>query len=146
MNEGTNEVVVSADAGTSMVATIQAEGQQIFIDESGITSGVKAGPNPYDYILGALGACTVITLQMYAQRKKWPLERAEVHLKQERVYAEDCAACEKQDTKINQITKKLFLHGPLTTEQRQRLEEISSRCPVQKTLEAGLQVRTLLQT
>lgn len=148
MKEGENEVVVSADAATAngMLATIQAEGHQIIINESGLVNGVKTGPDPYDYILGALGVCTVITLQMYAQRKKWPLERAEVRLKHERVYATDCADCEQQDAKIYQVTKKLFLYGALTPEQRQRLKEISARCPVQKTLEAGLKVETILET
>lgn len=145
MKEGVNEVVVSADAATGMMATILAENQKLTIDESGLATGTKTGPDPYDFIMGALGACTVITLQMYAQRKKWPLERAEVRLKHERVYAEDCASCENEDAKINQISKKLILQGPLTPEQRERLKAISARCPVQKTLEAGVQVKTMLE-
>jgi putative redox protein len=84
-------------------------------------------------------------LHMYAKRKDWPLERAEVRLNHERVYADDCNNCENKDAKINQVTKKLFLYGPLTPEQRQRLEDISSRCPVQKTLEGSIQVKTILQ-
>jgi len=146
MKEGINEVVVSAEAGTGLIATIRAEEQEIIIDESGLVGGSKTGPDPYDHIMGALGACTVITLHMYAQRKKWPLERAEVRLKHERVYADDCVGCEQEDTKINQVTKKLYLQGPLTPEQRQRLEDISARCPVQKTLEAGLKVKTFLMS
>jgi putative redox protein len=140
-----NEVIVSAQNQPGLVAKIQAEGQTLIIDESGLATGVKAGPDPYDYIMGALGACTVITLHMYAKRKDWPLERAEVRLNHERVYADDCNNCENKDAKINQVTKKLFLYGPLTPEQRQRLEDISSRCPVQKTLEGSIQVKTILQ-
>ncbi|MDB5261197.1 MAG: hypothetical protein JWQ14_478 [Adhaeribacter sp.] len=145
MKEGENEVIVRADKGAGLVANIQAEGQAFSIDESGLVTGTKTGPDPYDYIMGALGACTVITLHMYAQRKNWPLERAEVRLKHERIYATDCADCDNKDARINQITKKLYLIGALTPEQRQRLEDISARCPVQKTLEAGLRVKTLLQ-
>lgn len=140
-----SEVVVIARSNASLVAQVQTEGYSFTIDESGLPQGVKTGPDPYDYILSALGACTVITLQMYAQRKQWPLERAEVRLRHERIHAVDCAACEKQDTKLNHITKRLYLYGDLSPEQRKRLEDISARCPVQKTLEAGLQVKTILE-
>jgi len=139
------DVVVSAQNNAGMVAQVQTEGYNFVIDESGMQTGVKNSPDPYDYILSALGACTVITLHMYAQRKKWPLERAEVRLRHERMHTDDCAACETQDAKLNQITKKLYLYGALSPEQRQRLEVISSRCPVQKTLEAGLTIKTILE-
>jgi putative redox protein len=145
MQEGIKEVIVSAGDKSGMIANIQAEGQTFTIDESGLAEGVKTGPDPYDFIMGALGACTVITLQMYAKRKNWPLEKAEVRLKHERVYADDCTNCENKDARITQVTKRLFLYGPLTPDQRQRLEDISARCPVQKTLEGGIIVKTILQ-
>jgi len=146
MQEGKGEVTVSATSNAGMVADIQTEGQSFTIDESGLAEGIKRGPDPYDYILSALGACTVITLQMYAQRKQWPLERAVVTLKHERTHAKDCADCENEDTKLNQITKRLYLQGDLTPAQQQRLKDISARCPVQKTLEAGIAIKTILET
>lgn len=137
-------VTVSASSSAAMVANIQMGDQHYVIDETGLPTGTNTGPDPYDYIMSALGACTVITLHMYAQRKNWPLERAEVILKHERVHVKDCADCELKDAKLNQVTKTLTLIGNLTAEQRVRLENISSRCPVQKTLEAGVTVKTIL--
>lgn len=137
-------VTVSADAPAGLVANVQMGGQQFMIDESGLASGTDSGPTPYDYIMSALGACTVVTLHMYAQRKQWPLQRAEVMLTHERIYATDCANCDDKAAKISQITKRLRLVGDLTPEQRLRLEAISSRCPVQKTLEAGILIQTEL--
>ncbi len=115
------------------------------IDETGVAQGVKLGPDPYDYILASLGACTVITLHMYAQRKGWPLEKAEVSLRHDRVHPNDCLNCADENAKLDRITKKLWLIGDLTPEQRVRLEKISSKCPIQKTLEAGISVQTVLE-
>lgn len=137
-------VTVSADQSAGMVANIQMGNQSFVIDETGLQEGANTSPDPYDYIMSALGACTVITLHMYASRKGWPLEKAEVTLKHERLHKKDCEDCEVKDAKLNQVTKTLTLTGNLTAEQRQRLEDISSRCPVQKTLEAGIEVRTIL--
>ncbi|PRY15424.1 putative redox protein [Pontibacter ummariensis] len=142
-NEGF--VQVSADKSAPFLAKIGMEGQEMTIDESGIEQGVKTGPDPYDYILSALGACTVITLHMYAQRKSWPLERAEVSLRHERIHPSDCLNCEDKASKLNHVTKKLRLIGDLTAAQRQRLEAISSKCPVQRTLESGISVTTVLE-
>jgi len=138
-------IKVSADSKAPMVATIQAGTDTMTIDESGIAQGLKAGADPYDFILGALGACTVITLHMYAQRKGWPLERAEVSLRHERIHAEDCTHCEDTNARLTQVIKHLRLYGKLTEEQRKRLKVISAKCPVQKTLEAGMRVETVLE-
>src|SRR5690606_15978743 len=123
---------------------IEMGGQHFVIDETGLPEGANTTPDPYDYIMSALGACTVITLHMYAKRKNWPLERAEVTLKHERVHVQDCADCDKKDARLNQVTKTLTLLGNLTAEQRKRLQDISARCPVQKTLEAGITVKTIV--
>ncbi|MBC5773154.1 OsmC family protein [Pontibacter sp. KCTC 32443] len=137
-------VIVSAEEPNGYVANIQMGNQEFVIDESGIEQGIDTGPTPYDYIMSALGACTVITLHMYAKRKQWPLQRAEVTLVHERVYAADCEHCDDKAAKISQITKKLRLIGNLTQEQRLRLEIISSKCPVQKSLHTGIIVQTEL--
>lgn len=135
-------VRVSADSSAPMVANILAGDQHMVLNETGVLTGVKTGPDPYDYMLSALGACTVITLHMYAQRKGWPLERAEVSLRHGRVHIKDCESCEEKVAKLTQVTKQLRLVGDLTPEQRERLKNISSKCPVQKTLEAGINVVT----
>lgn len=138
-------VRVSADSSAPMVANITAGTEHMTIDESGIAQGIKTGADPYDYILAALGSCTVVTLHMYARRKKWPLERAEVSLRHERVHANDCENCGEATAKLSQVTKRLRLYGDLTEAQRQRLEVISTKCPVQKTLIAGIVVDTVLE-
>lgn len=136
-----NGVVVSADSSTGMVANIVIDDHHLNIDESGIENNTNSGPGPNDYILGALGACTVITLHMYAKRKNWPLERAEVHLQHSTLTATEGQVTSKRML----ITKKLKLIGDLTPEQVLRLEDVSSRCPVQKNLEAGIQIQTVLE-
>ena len=138
-------VRVSADSSAPLVANIRMGTETTTVDETGILEGNKTGPDPYDYILSALGSCTVITLHMYAQRKGWPLERAEVSLSHGRVHPDDCEHCEDETAKLSQITKHLHLTGDLTAEQRKRLKIISSKCPVQKTLEAGISIVTEME-
>lgn len=135
-------VVVSADRGSGMVATVKMGNQVTIIDESGTTTGEDTGPTPLDYIMSALGSCTVITLHMYARRKNWPLERAEVTLEQRALSTTESALA--AGDKRTLISKALQLTGDLTPEQIARLKDISSRCPIQKTLEAGIVIQTTL--
>ncbi len=126
------EVVVRSRTGLS--ATIDIGEHRLVVDEPVEAGGADAGPNPYDLLMAALGACTVITVQLYAQRKGWPLEGIEVRLSQERIYAQDCAECETREGYVHRISKSLALRGGLNDEQRQRLADIAKRCPVQQTL------------
>ncbi len=103
--------------------------------------GSDLGPSPYDLLLMSLGACTSMTLRMYANHKKLPLEDVEIRLLHERVHAEDCIDCEHR---IERITRRITLHGALDDEQRQRLLEIADRCPVHRTLENDPQIVTEL--
>ncbi|WP_162054825.1 OsmC family protein [Pontibacter pamirensis] len=144
-NELEEGVRVSADSTAPMVANIRAGAQDMVMDETSVLTGMKIGPDPYDYILSALGACTVITLHMYAQRKGWPLQRAEVILRHGRVHSKDCENCEDDVSKLTQVTKQLRLVGDLTPDQRKRLKLISTKCPVQKTLEAGILIVTEME-
>ena len=128
----------------ALTADVQAGRHTWFVDEPASVGGHDRGPTPYDLLLAALGACTAITLRLYATRKKWPLEGIEVGLRHGRVHAQDCEQCEDANTLLEQVDKELRLLGPLTAEQRQRLETISSKCPVQKTLQAGLRIVTTL--
>ena len=107
--------------------------------------GDDTGPNPYQLLLGALGACTAMTVQMYARRKGWPLEAVEVELDTHKIHARDCEDCESgPDTRVNIVVLELTLRGDLTPEQLQRLEEIAGRCPVHRTLTTETKIRTRL--
>jgi putative redox protein len=102
--------------------------------------GDDAGPDPYSLLLSALGACTAMTLQLYARRKQWPLEKVEVSLRHARVHAEDCEDCETKAGKLDRIERFISLGGPLSDEQKQRLLEIAQRCPVHRTLTSEISI------
>ena len=107
-------------------------------DEPTSAGGADGGPTPYEYLLGALAACTAMTLRMYAKRKAWPLEDVIVRLREARSHAADCANCETEAVGIRRIERQVELRGAITDEQRGRLLQIADRCPVKQTLERGL--------
>ncbi len=113
-------------------------------DEPTAAGGGDAGPDPYAYLLAALGSCTSMTVALYARRKQWPLVAVSVRLRHERIHAEDCAHCDTQEGMIDRIHRELELDGPLTTEQRARLREIADRCPVHRTLTSEIDIQTRL--
>ncbi len=98
------------------------------------------GATPYELLLAGLGACTSMTLLMYARREGWPLEDVQIDLDFGRVYAEDCADCEGTEGRLHVIRRRIHLEGDLTAEQRKRLAEIARKCPVHKTLAAPPEV------
>ena len=103
-------------------------------DEPASVGGDDSGPGPYDLLAAALGACTSMTLRMYAERKGWPVERVTVRLHHDKVHARDCADCESESKKIDRIERTIGIAGPLDAGQRQRLLEIADKCPVHQTL------------
>jgi uncharacterized OsmC-like protein len=109
-----------------------------------VAGGLDLGPSPYDYALAGLGACTSMTLCLYAERAGLPLERATVHLKHERIRAEDCADCETREGMLDQIERTLELEGALDGAARQRLLEIADNWPVHRTLTSEVKIRTRL--
>ncbi|HME79558.1 MAG TPA: OsmC family protein [Mycobacterium sp.] len=107
--------------------------------------GGDAGPTPYDLLLSALGACTSMTVRMYANRKDWPLERVRVTLRHSRIHAEDCAECETSRGWIDHIDRDIELIGNLDDTQRERLLHIANRCPVHQTLTSEVNISTSLR-
>src|SRR5687768_14860052 len=108
---------VSAHTGPDGYRTeITAAGHTLIADESGGVGGSNAGPSPYDLLLAAIGACTAMTMRMYATRKQWPLEEVTVRLRNGRRHADDCANCEKQSVGIQRIERQIEMKGELTDE------------------------------
>ncbi len=138
------DVVVRSQQG--LTQSIEVGDHRLLADEPISAGGADAGPNPYELLLSALGACTAMTLRLYAQRKGWPLDGVEVRLHHERVYAQDCADCETREGSLDKITKNLRLFGPLDAAQRQRLSEVSEMCPVQRTLKREVIVEQRVST
>ena len=140
------------DAGRWVTATIgpkgfrtdvQAGTYAIIVDEPAAVGGTEMGPTPYEYLLTALGSCTVMTLRIYSDRKGWPLEGATVSLRSGQSHERDCEDCETKKVGIGVIERKVELTGPITDEQRVRLLQIADRCPVKQTLERGLRIETV---
>ena len=149
LQEGTQEVAegeVLVQIGGSGYETAITAGQHTLVaDEPVSLGGTDQGATPYDLLLAGLGACTVITLRMYADRKKWPLEGVEVRLSHEKIYARDCESCTSgPDTKITRIHRHLSFKGDLDDDQIQRLRQIADRCPVHRTLESEIVIKTEL--
>ena len=124
--------------------SLQFQNHQLTADEPE-PLGRDTGPNPYDLLLAALGACVSMTLRMYADRKGWDLIDVQVNLEQSRVHAADCENCESEEGFVHIIEKKLKFSGDLSQEQKDRLLEISSKCPVQKTLSNEIKIFTKME-
>ena len=114
----------------------------LFADEPAAVGGADTGPGPYDYVLAGLGACTSITMRMYADRKALPLDRVTVTLSHSKIHAEDCAECETKIGMLDQFDRVIKIEGALDADQRKRLMEIADKCPVHRTLESEIHIVT----
>jgi uncharacterized OsmC-like protein/alpha-beta hydrolase superfamily lysophospholipase len=142
----TGQVVV-AERGADPAHGISRLAQEVLVgshrlvaDEPLAAGGSNLGPNPYDFLLAGLGACTSMTLRLYADHKKWPLEKVTVRLSHEKIHAEDCADCETKEGKIDRIERQIEIAGPLDAAHRQRLLEIAEKCPVHRTLHSEIKI------
>jgi putative redox protein len=117
-----------------------AHRHRLAADEPIEVGGTDTGPTPYDLLLAALGACTSMTLRIYANHKKLPLEGVRVRLRHGKIYAVDCANCETKEGKLDRIEREIEVLGELTEAQRLRMLEIADRCPVHRTLTSEIEI------
>ena len=135
--------IVARSAGTGFRTELSIAGFDLVADEPEAVGGSGAGPTPYEYLLAALGSCTAMTVRMYADRKRWPLESVVVRLRDTPAHLKDCLDCETTEVGPRRIDRVMELHGALTEEQHTRLKQIADRCPVKQTLARGIQIRTV---
>ena len=138
--------VTTSTANEDFFTEVFANGHAMIADEPVKYGGTNRGPSPYEYLLAGLGACTSMTLQMYARRKNLPLEKAVVRMTHEKIHADDCDHCESAEGKIDRVVREIELLGELNDEQRQRLLEIAERCPVHKTLHSEVDIISKLKS
>lgn len=124
--------------------TVVTNGKHQLVGDEPPPYGQDLGPTPYDFLLVSLGTCVAMTLRMYADRKGWDLQKVEVKLDQSRIHVKDCEDCESDDGYVHLIEKQLEFTGNLDAQQRQRLLEISNKCPVQKTLTYEIRIKSSL--
>ncbi|WP_163377573.1 bifunctional alpha/beta hydrolase/OsmC family protein [Cyclobacterium sp. SYSU L10401] len=129
-------------AGKGYTSEVKTPFHHLLADEPKEVGGDNLGPTPYDLLMAALGSCTAMTLQMYAQRKKWDLEEIVVYLDHDKVHRKDGEAFEKKDAKISRFTRYLKISGALNEEKRAKLLEIANKCPVHRTLEEDIIIET----
>jgi putative redox protein len=135
-------VVVRETRGGKFQQEIRAGRHRLLSDEPPQVGGSDSGPSPYDLLLGALGACTSMTLRLYAENKALALRRVTVRLSHSRIHAADCETCETQSGMLDRIERSIELDGDLDDAQRVRLLEIADKCPVHRTLTSEIDIRT----
>jgi len=140
------EVIVRETGTGKFTQTVRVGDHHLVADEPTSFGGDDLGPGPYDYVLAGLGACTSMTVRMYAERKGWPLTGVVVHLDHRKIHADDCADCETKSGKLDEINRVLEFEGDLDGEQRGRLLEIADRCPVHRSLTQEVVIRSVLKS
>ena len=135
--------VVVTETGDGTLAQRVVAGPHVLSADEPSAAGDDTGPSPYDLLLAALGACTSMTVRMYADRRRWPLRSATVTLRHDRIHAEDCENCETGAGLLDRITREVRLEGDLDDAQRAKLMDIADKCPVHRTLHSEVVVDTV---
>ena len=147
------EIMSEAEVETGLVLVRETHGgkfqqeiltgpHRLLADEPVKLGGLDSGPGPYDFLLAGLGACTSMTIRLYADFKKIPLDNVSVRLSHDNIHAKDCATCDTKVSMVDHIERAITLEGALDAEQRQRLMEIANKCPVHRTLESKIEINT----
>ena len=140
--EEPRQVVVQESRESKLQQRISIGPHQLLADEPVALGGQDSGPGPYDFLLAGLGACTAMTMRLYADRKAIPLERITVTLRHGKIHARDCTECETRDGMLDQIDRVISMEGALDGDQRTRLMEIADKCPVHRTLTSEIRIVT----
>ena len=133
--------IVVRGTADSFKQEVVAGKHQLIADEPVNVGGGDAGPDPYDYLLAALGVCTSMTVGFYARRNKWPLKEITVSLWHSRIHAKDCEECQTKQGMLDRIDVEVELKGTLTPEQNAKLMEVAAKCPVHRTLTSEINIR-----
>jgi putative redox protein len=142
LGEAPRNVLVRETRSSKFQQTIAIGPHHLIADEPVASGGEDTGPGPYDFVLAGLGACTAMTMRLYADRKSLPLERVSVRLMHSKIYAQDCAECETKTGMLDHIERVIAMEGALDTEQRSKLMEIAEKCPVHRTLTSEVHIVT----
>jgi putative redox protein len=137
-----SHIVAYLDTNEKFTTHIKADQHSLIADEPKSFGGNDFGASPYQLVASGLAACTVMTLHLYAERKKWDLKEVFCHIRHEKTHLEDCKDCENPKAKIDKFTRELELIGDLNDEQKQKLLEIADKCPVHRTLENVAHIET----
>jgi uncharacterized OsmC-like protein/alpha/beta superfamily hydrolase len=140
--EAPRHMVVRETRNSKFQQTVTLGPHRMLADEPVAAGGEDSGPGPYDFLLAGLGACTSMTMRLYADRKALPLDRVTVTLKHGKIHAEDCAECETRTGMLDQIDRVIKIEGALDDDQRKRLMEIADKCPVHRTLTSEVRIVT----
>jgi uncharacterized OsmC-like protein/fermentation-respiration switch protein FrsA (DUF1100 family) len=141
-SDAPRKVVVRETRDSKLQQTVSVGPHRLLADEPIAAGGEDTGPGPYDFLLAGLGACTSMTMRLYAERKSLPLERVTVTLNHSKIHAEDCAECETKQGMLDQIDRVIAMEGALDAEQRKKLMEIADKCPVHRTLTSEIRIVT----
>ncbi len=140
--EAARQVVVRETGNSKFQQTVTVGPHRLLADEPIAAGGEDTGLAPYDFLLTALGACTSMTMRLYAERKALPLDRVTVTLSHSKIHANDCAECETREGMLDQIDRVIGMEGALDADQRKRLMEIADKCPVHRTLTSEIRILT----
>jgi putative redox protein len=142
MAENTEPHVIIHGDAKGFTQKIDIGAHHIVADEPTSYGGTDTGASPYDLILAALGACTSMTIGLYARNRTWPLENISVSLWHSKIHAQDCEECETKEGRIDRIEMEIHLDGRLSDEQRAKLMEVAGKCPIHQTLTHEINIKT----